>query len=112
MRTACCVPSSQRAWWIIPTQKSVVDVEGGLETARRIEEKSIVLLKNEHNILPLDPAKVHSIAVIGPNADTGMISGGGSAQVDPPGASVGPLAEPRVVSHIAAEGHRARRRPA
>jgi beta-glucosidase len=68
-----------------PAQKSVVDVEGGLETAQRIEESSIVLLKNEHNILPLDPAKVHSIAVLGVNADTGMISGGGSAQVDPPG---------------------------
>jgi beta-glucosidase len=68
-----------------PAQKSVVDVEGGLETAQRIEESSIVLLKNEHNLLPLDPAKVHSIAVLGVNADTGMISGGGSAQVDPPG---------------------------
>jgi beta-glucosidase len=42
-----------------PAQKSVVDVLGGLETARRIEESSIVLLKNEHNILPLDAAKVH-----------------------------------------------------
>jgi beta-glucosidase len=68
-----------------PIQKSVVDVLGGLETAQRIEESSIVLLKNEHNVLPLDPAKVHSIAVFGMNADTGMISGGGSAQVDPPG---------------------------
>jgi beta-glucosidase len=68
-----------------PAQKSVVDVLGGLETARRIEESSIVLLKNEHDILPLDPAKVHSIAVLGVNADTGMISGGGSAQVDAPG---------------------------
>jgi beta-glucosidase len=68
-----------------PAQKSVVDVQGGLETAQRIEESSIVLLKNEHNLLPLDPAKVHSIAVLGVNADTGMISGGGSAQVDPPG---------------------------
>jgi beta-glucosidase len=29
-----------------PTQKSVVDVQGGLETAQRIEEQSIVLLKN------------------------------------------------------------------
>ncbi len=29
-----------------PTQKSVVDVEGGFETARRIAEQSIVLLKN------------------------------------------------------------------
>jgi beta-glucosidase len=68
-----------------PIQRSVVDVLGGLETAQRIEENSIVLLKNEHNVLPLDSAKVHSIAVIGLNADSGMISGGGSAQVDPPG---------------------------
>src|ERR1700760_4357641 len=68
-----------------PIQKSVVDVLGGLETAQRIEENSIVLLKNEHNILPLDPARVHSIAILGANADTGMISGGGSAQVDVPG---------------------------
>ncbi len=68
-----------------PTQKSVVDVEGGLATARRIAEQSIVLLKNTAGLLPLDRATVHSIAVIGPHADTGMISGGGSAQVDPPG---------------------------
>ena len=89
-----------------PTQKSVVDVLGGLETAQRIEENSIVLLKNEHNILPLDPAKVHSIAVLGLNADTGMISGGGSAQVDPPGRPSAPWQSACVVSHIAAEGDR------
>ena len=68
-----------------PPQKSVVDVAGGLEVARRLEESSIVLLKNEGAQLPLDNSKVHSIAVIGPHADVGMISGGGSAQVDPPG---------------------------
>jgi beta-glucosidase len=68
-----------------PAQKSVVDVEGGLATARRLAEQSMVLLKNNNGLLPLDPAAVHSIAVIGPHADTGMISGGGSAQVDPPG---------------------------
>ncbi|MBV8809586.1 MAG: glycoside hydrolase family 3 C-terminal domain-containing protein [Acidobacteriaceae bacterium] len=68
-----------------PAQKSVVDVEGGFNTSRRIAEQSIVLLKNENNVLPLDPRKVRSIAIIGPHADEGMISGGGSAQVDPPG---------------------------
>ena len=68
-----------------PPQKSVVDVIGGLEVARKIEEQSIVLLKNDGAQLPLDAAKLHSIAVIGPHADVGMISGGGSAQVDPPG---------------------------
>jgi len=68
-----------------PVKKSVVDVEGGLETARRLAEQSIVLLKNDRSILPLDRASVHSVAVIGLHADTSMISGGGSAQVDPPG---------------------------
>jgi beta-glucosidase len=68
-----------------PPQKSVVDVMHGLEVARKIEEQSIVLLKNDGGLLPLDAAKIHSIAVIGPHADVGMISGGGSAQVDPPG---------------------------
>ncbi len=68
-----------------PGQKSVVDAVGGLEVARTIEEQAIVLLKNDGGQLPLDAGKVHSIAIIGPHADVGMISGGGSAQVDPPG---------------------------
>jgi beta-glucosidase len=68
-----------------PPQKSVVDVEKGLEVAQRVEEKSIVLLKNSPAILPINPSRVHSIAIIGGHADVGMISGGGSAQVDPPG---------------------------
>ena len=68
-----------------PLQKSVVDVEKGLKAAQNIEEKSIVLLKNARSVLPIDPSKVHSIAIIGGHADVGMLSGGGSAQVDPPG---------------------------
>ncbi len=68
-----------------PPEKSVVDVAGGFEIAQKIEEQSIVLLRNEHAQLPLDAAKVTSIAVIGSHSDVGMISGGGSAQVDPPG---------------------------
>jgi beta-glucosidase len=68
-----------------PPQKSVVDVVGGLEIAQRIAEQSTVLLKNANAQLPLDASKIRSIAVIGPHADVGMISGGGSAQVDPPG---------------------------
>ena len=67
-----------------PPQKSVVDVVGGFEVAQKIAEQSTVLLKNDHAQLPLDASKIHSIAVIGPHADVGMISGGGSAQVDPP----------------------------
>jgi len=68
-----------------PPKKSVVDVEGGLEIAQSIAEQTIVLLKNDRAQLPLDATKVRSIAVIGPHADVGMISGAGSAQVDPPG---------------------------
>ena len=68
-----------------PPQKSVVDIMGGFEVAQRIAEQSTVLLKNDHAQLPLDASRIHTIAVIGPHADVGMISGGGSAQVDPPG---------------------------
>ena len=71
-----------------PPQKGVLDAEKGLEVSQRIEEKSIVLLKNNQSVLPIDPSKVHSIALIGGHADVGMISGGGSAQVDPPGGNV------------------------
>ena len=83
----CRVLRSEFANGIVdgPAQKSVVDVEGGLETSRHLAEQSIVLLKNNQGILPIDRGKLRSIAVIGPNANTGMISGGGSAQVDPPG---------------------------
>jgi beta-glucosidase len=68
-----------------PPQKSVVDVRKGFEVARRVEDESIVLLKNDHNVLPINPSQIHSIAIIGGHADVGMLSGGGSAQVDPPG---------------------------
>ena len=45
-----------------------------LETAR----KSIILLKNENYILPLDKNKIKSLAVIGPNAAEARLYGGGS----------------------------------
>jgi beta-glucosidase len=68
-----------------PVEKSVVDVEGGLEIAQHLAEQDIVLLQNKDALLPLDAAKLRSIAVIGAHADVGMLSGAGSAQVDPPG---------------------------
>jgi beta-glucosidase len=67
-----------------PAQKGVADIEGDLETARKIEEQSAVLLKN-NGLLPLGDHAPRSIAVIGPHANEGMMSGGGSAQVDAPG---------------------------
>jgi beta-glucosidase len=68
-----------------PQRRSVVDPFAGLQVARTIEEDAIVLLKNDGAQLPLDAQKIHTIAVIGAHSDTSMISGGGSAQVDPPG---------------------------
>ncbi|HLY42498.1 MAG TPA: glycoside hydrolase family 3 C-terminal domain-containing protein [Terracidiphilus sp.] len=68
-----------------PRQRFVVDPFAGFETARKIEEGGIVLLKNEHAALPLNAARLHSIAVVGSHSDVGIISGGGSAQVDPIG---------------------------
>jgi beta-glucosidase len=67
-----------------PMQKGVADVEGDLKIAGKIEEQSAVLLKNS-GLLPLGSTSPRSIAVIGPHVDEGMMSGGGSAQVDAPG---------------------------
>ena len=50
-----------------------------LEGAR----ESMVLLKNEGNLLPFDKNKIKSIAVIGPDAYPGQPTGGGSAGVKP-----------------------------
>jgi beta-glucosidase len=38
--------------------------------AHEVCKRSLVLLKNENNLLPLDRSKLKSIAVIGPNADS------------------------------------------
>lgn len=56
----------------------------GRRDAKHIAEQSIVLLRNKNHILPLDAATIHSIALIGSHADVGVLSGGGSAQVDAP----------------------------
>jgi beta-glucosidase len=68
-----------------PPLGRVVDPFRGADTAQRIAEQSSVLLKNANALLPLDAVRVKSIAIIGSKADTSVLSGGGSAQVDPPG---------------------------
>jgi beta-glucosidase len=50
--------------------------------AREAATESMVLLRNE-GALPLDPASLRSLAVIGPNADRAQIMGGGSAKLRP-----------------------------
>ncbi len=65
--------------------RTVVDPFRGRDDSEHIAEESIVLLRNERNVLPLNAGAVRSIAVIGGHADVGVMSGGGSAQVDAPG---------------------------
>jgi len=52
----------------------------GRAVAHRSALESAVLLKND-NLLPLDTRKIHTIAVIGPNAYPAVTQGGGSAHV-------------------------------
>ncbi|MGD0252453.1 MAG: glycoside hydrolase family 3 C-terminal domain-containing protein [Verrucomicrobiota bacterium] len=53
------------------------------EMSRRVAEESFVLLKNQ-GLLPLDPAQIKTIAIIGANAADQFAHGGGSATVKPP----------------------------
>jgi beta-glucosidase len=50
--------------------------------AREAAAASFVLLRNEDDILPLAPATLGSVALIGTAADTAWIMGGGSASLD------------------------------
>lgn len=40
-----------------------------IDLARRIAEESVILMKNDNQMLPLDASKLNSVAVIGPNTD-------------------------------------------
>jgi beta-glucosidase len=51
------------------------------DVALQSAEEGAVLLKNDGNLLPLNPRTVRSIAVIGPDAYPAVPGGGGSSQV-------------------------------
>jgi beta-glucosidase len=53
------------------------------EISRRVAEESFVLLKNQ-NLLPLNPARIKSIAIIGANGMAKFANGGGSARIKAP----------------------------
>ncbi|NOW06650.1 glycoside hydrolase family 3 C-terminal domain-containing protein [Clostridium beijerinckii] len=46
-----------------------------------VARESIVLLKNENNVLPLKDTKIKTLAVIGENANIAHSNGGGSAEI-------------------------------
>jgi beta-glucosidase len=60
-------PDEEVKYASIPFEKN--DCEEHRRLALEMAHKTIVLLKNEGNLLPLNKEKIKSIAVIGPNAD-------------------------------------------
>ncbi|KAA8823587.1 glycosyl hydrolase [Bifidobacterium reuteri] len=59
------------------------DVDAHDEVARQAAVESIVMLKNEDAILPIDPAGGKKLAVIGEFARTPRYQGGGSSHITP-----------------------------
>ncbi len=67
-----------------PPAKGEIDFAAHALVTRTAAEQSMVLLKNDRQLLPLSN-KLKSIAIIGSHADIGVLSGGGASQVYPPG---------------------------
>jgi beta-glucosidase len=65
------------------TATGEIDTPEQRALARKASAESIVLLKNINDVLPLDPAKIHSVVVIGPSAAVARTGGGGSSLVTP-----------------------------
>ena len=61
--------------------KSLVACEDHIQLAREVAEKSMVMLKNENKVLPLDEKKIETLAVIGPLADMKNTGDRGSSNV-------------------------------
>jgi beta-glucosidase len=64
-----------------PRPEGSLNTKAHQDTARRVAEEGIVLLKNEKNFLPLNASKIKSIAVIGENATRLQAYGGDSSRV-------------------------------
>lgn len=71
-----------------PQQIQTIPAAADAAIAQEIEEQGAVLLKNVNQQLPLNPSAALTIAVIGSHADTAVLSGGGSAQVQPVGGAI------------------------
>ncbi len=69
-----------------PVKSSPIDYAANALVSQRAAEESLVLLKNDGDLLPLRGVK--SLAVIGGNADKGVLAGGGSSDVTPVGGAI------------------------
>jgi beta-glucosidase len=64
--------------WSIPRYN-----QQGRQVALNAARESLVLLKNQTELLPLAKSKTKSILVVGPDAYPAVPVGGGSARVEP-----------------------------
>ena len=69
-----------------PVKVTPIDYAANAAVAQKAAEESLVLLKNDGDLLPLRGVK--TIAVIGGNADKGVMAGGGSSDVTPVGGAI------------------------
>jgi beta-glucosidase len=69
-----------------PVKAGSIDYAAHALVSQKAAEESLVLLKNDGDLLPLRGVK--SVAVIGGNADKGVMAGGGSSDVTPVGGAV------------------------
>ena len=71
-----------------PAKAAPIDFAADRKVAQQAEEAGAVLLRNEHDLLPLTAKQ--SVAVIGAHADKGVLSGGGSSLVQSPAGNAVP----------------------
>jgi beta-glucosidase len=69
-----------------PVKAAPIDYAANARVSQKAAEESLVLLKNDGDLLPLRGVK--SLAVIGGNADKGVMAGGGSSDVTPVGGAI------------------------
>jgi beta-glucosidase len=79
---------------------SVVLNAAHLAVAKQASREAMVLLKNDNHLLPLDVAKIATIAISGPNADNPYHSMGRYGPGDMPAATVRHLLETRFAGKI------------
>jgi beta-glucosidase len=73
----------QLGWFGLQPKASPIPALAHGAISRDIAEQSMVLLKNDGNLLPLNRAAIKSVALIGPYAVRQMTGGGGSSHVIP-----------------------------
>jgi len=67
-----------------PSLANKIDFGDHVSVSQAAAESGMVLLRNQHALLPLNN-RVKSILIVGSHADAGVLSGGGSSQVYSPG---------------------------